>query len=114
MTPDQKTALRDLIALVEAEKADVWKVKEAAGKVWGQGSGLVYRVGQAYKGSFDAAARLHKEMLPECIYVAGPQAVSIWHRDNYGDLFCAPIKGEPGNPARAWLLAILKAVEAQK
>ena len=68
----------------------------------------------AFSGSLDAALALHEALLPGWVYglnigfqrkahaVVGRPGVSFFTGDN-----------DTGNPARAWLLAILRAVEAQ-
>ena len=66
----------------------------------------------AYRGSLDAALALHDALLPgwEWNIDAGDGA----YVENRGD-FGSPINGDIADkPARAWLLAILRAKAAQK
>ena len=108
---DRKQALQDLLAKVEAGEYDAkfngfcdqWE------KCFPVGS---YSDGwQAYKGSLDAAKALHEAVLP------GEWVWTFKHADN-----CSLYKSDLtewasaaciGNPARAWLTAILKALIAQ-
>ena len=66
----------------------------------------------AYRGSLDAALRLHEALLPGWIWNVVESETTVWpgypgdpkdHQDGYCE----------GNPARAWLLAILRAVKAR-
>ena len=77
---------------------------------WAYTTGLDYmqrkNVYMAYNGSLDAAMALHEALLPNCMWQRQPTGqFNIFDRDadeiGYG--FCE------GNPARAWLLAILRA-----
>ena len=87
---------------------------------WADGSGDLGLVARsAFNGSLDAAKALHDALLPG--WVARPQiggagaGVSVWHCTiedwETGEEIHA--NNMPG-PARAWLLAILKAYEAQQ
>ena len=65
----------------------------------------------AYKGTLDAAQALHDALLPgwEWNIDAGDGAY-VENRGDFGLEYSADI---PGMPARAWLLAILKAKQAE-
>lgn len=65
----------------------------------------------AYFGSLDAAKALHEALLPEWGWTldAGDGAY-VENRGDFGDIITADV---PGNPARAWLLAILRAKVAE-
>ena len=78
----------------------------------------------AYSGSLDAAKALHDALLPGWWWAVGTCKVSDDARVSPDDARRAPGGGEwadytdidqrpPGNPARAWLLSILIAVEGQ-
>jgi hypothetical protein len=115
-------ALDDLIAAVEAGEWD-FRADGPARQVFPYRSasaddlGLTARA--AFEGSLDAALALHNAVLPG------------WHwaieDDDQAEVFQDPVKGEDGmyrpgpnalsgrcdktNPARAWLLAILRAMK---
>ena len=67
---------------------------------------------QAFNGSLDAALALHEALLPgwEWTLDAGDGA-SVENRGNFGWTYSAD--ASVGNIASAWLLAILRAVEAE-
>lgn len=104
------TALDDLISAVEAGNDD---------GVAAYYSSRIFPVGyahviNAYKGSLDAAKALHEALLPEwiaCPQIGGKGAgVKVWHCNvedwDTGDEIHAD---NMPCPARAWLLAILRA-----
>ena len=116
---DRKDALTDLLAKVEAEtlpdelvSANPFNFEDG------------YNVTQAYHGSLDAALSLHRAVLPGwlwrkanwphkplCIEVTSP-VLSIFPED---DCACfETYEGEHDDPARAWLIATLKALIAQE
>jgi hypothetical protein len=68
---------------------------------------------KAHSGSLDAAARLHKTLLPGWDWsVTSHDTATVWPRarvENEGWIE-GTWPGEPPNPARAWLLAILAAL----
>jgi hypothetical protein len=77
---------------------------------------------KAFSGSLDAAKRLHDALLPGWWWSIGTCKVSDDARVSPDDDRRAPDGGEwadytdvdqrpPGNPARAWLLAILRALD---
>lgn len=118
-----KTALRQLIEAVEsgALEPDV----PHAGFEWKQVSHLL----TAYHGSLDAAKALHDALLPGLsvrITDSGPEYdhVGRWyvklnweHMDWQTGFTAAGPFGFPAQsetPARAWLISILKAYEAQQ
>lgn len=101
------SSLDDLIAAVEA--GDKWS--EAQYAMFGNGTDLVYAYQAAFDGSLDAALRLHEALLPGWEWHLGPSNAKVY-----------PYNGSPGkswsgmadNPARAFLLAILRALKAQQ
>lgn len=58
----------------------------------------------AYKGSLDAAKALHEALLPEWTWTRWPQGDIEVCKDG-----CEFYIGQSFDPARAWLIAILKA-----
>ena len=119
----RKEALADLIAKVEAGQHGRWTF-DALGE---DASGLAL---DAYHGSLNAAKALHEAMLPGWAYRIGQCSVSD-DASVFPDFNC-PVHGArlratmdeardwfgdtdvdqrpPGNPARAWLLSILRAL----
>ena len=108
----RKQALEDLIAKVEVgdiAKAPFWKV-------WvpeGQDGNLAYTAKQAASGSLDAAKALHEAVLcaddPQYGYLVGPMYARIVHPS------CGTVcDAQSNNPARAWLLAILRALHSME
>ena len=70
----------------------------------------------AYNGSLDAALALHEAVLPGWEYVITSDTVDVWMPSNSGMLCDLSVcQGEiPDKPARAWLIAILRALIAQE
>lgn len=68
---------------------------------------------EASQGSLDAAKRLHDALLPEWHWNLVLESATLWPKfpGDPGDYVEADII--EGNPARAWLLAILRAVKAK-
>lgn len=109
------TALRELIEAVEAGASISWGFgpspsRRALPEHWKLAM-------DACHGSLDATRALHEAVLPGWGWnVTGCQA---YHGNEayYWAYVCddgvAPIEAEADNHARAWLLAILKALEAQ-
>lgn len=68
---------------------------------------------EAYKkGSLDAAKRLHDALLPEWAwgtgtYLVGPSTAKVWQSSANGHV------AVDADPARAWLIAILRALEEE-
>lgn len=109
-------ALDDLIAAVEADldiahhHAAVFPSESAGGHCTWHDSH------KASNGSLDAALALHNAVLPGWSYYIGwttgePKIVaSVWPRDTEWKDYDATAE----NPARAWLLAVLKAMKEGK
>jgi hypothetical protein len=98
--------------LIEAVEAGEWDHDAAAKWLWmkpGQHYGWAH---DAFRGSLDAAKALHDALLPgwEWNIDAGDGAY-VENRGDFGAPYTADI---PGMPARAWLLAILKAKQAEE
>ena len=100
------TPLDDLIAAVEAgvEPVELWLALGSQRNI--------DRAQEAYRGSLDAALRLHEALLPGwdyCIDDVQRTKPLVYVQDDGGPTF----DGEAANPARAWLLAILRALKAK-
>ena len=111
MTPID--ALKDLLAKIEAgDDAGFRRANRTVFSTPCQDMNLQMREENcryAYKGSLDAAKALHEAVLPErewSIDECGDAAVG----DGSGDWICTANT----YPARAWLIAILKALIAQE
>lgn len=105
------TALRQLIEAVEAcdfpRNLDELNQRGIFAS-WNE----CYTAGKAYGGSLDAAKALHEALLPGWGWLVGDKrtaCVSPPKSTTDGRFGIAE-----GNPARAWLIAILKAYEAQQ
>lgn len=111
------TDLDKLIDAVERGEATTWEFEKNGFYGWAD---------LAYFGSLDAAKALHDALLPGWWWAVGTCRVSDDARVSpEGDDSVTPDGREwcdvtdvdmrpPGNPARAWLLAILKAYRAQQ
>ena len=110
------TDMDKLIAAVEAGTAGWYDFSELCEAAWGADCGYRYseNVREAFcNGSLDAAKRLHDALLPGwdyCIDYVSRAKPLVYVQDDGGPTF----DGEADTPARAWLLAILKAVNAQE
>ena len=107
--------------LIEAVEAGTLQEHAWGGMEWPEGLSWS-TVQYAYAGSLDAAKALHDALLPGWWWAVGTCKVSDDARVSPDDDLRAPDGGEwaeytdidrrpPGNPARAWLLAILRAQE---
>lgn len=67
----------------------------------------------AYNGSLDAAKRLHDALLPgwEWLVRSRGDYACVWEPEEMGDKDAEAVSA--GNPARAFLLAILRAMEGR-
>jgi hypothetical protein len=95
-----------LDALIAAVEAGTWVDMEPAYVLLGVKAIIAAR---AYKSSLDAAHALHLVLLPGW-YGKTDTEGKAYVSDYAKELFDAHVAG---NPARAWLLAILKAYRAQ-
>ena len=100
LTMTRKTKLEALLAKAEAETFDRWSTSSTPFT-----SPQKFFIQRAYDGSLDAAEALHEAVLPEHVWLAlksGSCSVG---------LDCDVWQGEcKSNPARAWLIAIIKAL----
>ena len=98
-------ALDDLIAAVEEGQISTDLIMKAFGNGWDD-----IRVLAAFSGDLNAAKALHEALLPGWMPVIqmltdGNWLVEMWPPDNGP----CEISVENADPARAWLIAILKA-----
>ena len=113
----RKDALAELISKVEAGELGDYD-GEALRLVRAWRSPLEYFeitrfVHTAYHGSLDAAKSLHEVVLPGWGYlISCQQWVDVWEFEPAGT--GSPIRGVSQSPARAWLLAILKALHSME
>jgi len=72
---------------------------------------------EAFSGSLDAALRLHEALLPGWAWTVGDNETTVWPPNELADeSWCVDgisASAETMPPARAWLLAILRALQAQ-
>lgn len=115
-----KSNIRKLIEAVEAgdDRAAFWKVWPPEN----EGGQLAFTADRAFRGSLDAAKALHEALLPGW-KVAGihQEDSGLWWAElregfitSYSQTVIAPHSFDALTPARAWLIAILKAYEAQQ
>ena len=108
---ERKKALKELLAKVEAGEVMDWRMYTASFGLFTDDRHI--KAASAYKGSLDAAKALHEAMLPEWVYGINFDA----HKEIYafvGDGVCYETdECYSDNPARAWLIAILKALIAE-
>jgi hypothetical protein len=108
------TDLDRLIAAVEAGTANDGII----GAVFSPNDIASWRINQlarnAFDGSLDAALRLHEALLPEWAWGRWSNG-HMWVTDDVGDAdrFVTSTGFHQDNPARALLLAILRAVKAR-
>lgn len=106
-------ALRELAAKVEAgaSRLDVLQATAGADIMFGHAGRYVYAI-DAYEGSLDAAQALHEAVLPE--YMAEIDMDGTARVEHRGAWPWKPFIAESATPARAWLLAILRALIEQE
>lgn len=106
-------ALKYLLAKVEAGDLPF----PALNEIFPRRGATIELVAKAYHGSLDAAKALHEAVLPGWAF-----SLAVGKRAN-GEMGCGAflvhdelegIDGEADTPARAWLIAILKALIAKE
>lgn len=109
-------ALEELVAEVEA---GYLTLPEA--QAWGHhGTGRPGDVWPAFHGSLDAAQSLHEAMLPEwCWSIDRMGQAIVWYPWVEGDALSHEVSNDGAGdwtytPARAWLIAILRALIAME
>ena len=101
----------DLDKLIAAVEAGQWETT-AARAVFGNTKDPYYTASCAHRGSLDAALRLHESLLPGWVWNVVDSETTVW--PGYpGDPKDYQTGYAEGRPARAWLLAVLKALQAQ-
>ncbi len=105
------TPLDDLIAAVEAgvEPVELWLALGSQRNI--------DRAQEACRGSLDAALRLHEALLPGCgwdIWRTLDHLPNGMSRKMYGCNLPMTDTAYTDNPARSWLLAILRALKAKE
>ena len=106
------TDLEKLIAAVEA--GDGFGIIPLGQKAIGEfdpNYGVGEVVCAAFSGSLDAAKRLHDALLPGWIYNLAPSFCHVFPATDNGDQDAST--GQSDQPAHAWLLAILRALQAK-
>jgi hypothetical protein len=99
-----------LIALRDAVKAGTWRLSTEIGYVFSDPQYVL--IAQAYEGSLDAAEALHEAVLPGWAWtIESAQSADVWPLGRPTASLRA--FSDEGNPARAWLLAILEALIAE-
>jgi len=100
---NRKQALAELITKVEA--GEIVTAYDAS-RIWP--TGFAHAINASH-GSLDAALALHKAVLPGWEWSLDRDGADVWINN--------PDKGpypSDGTPARAWLLAIIKALHAME
>ena len=107
MTPARKRALQ----LLEKAVADgtVGQFRNLDSE-FGHGMGIHAK--RAYNGSLDAAKVLHDAVLPEWIYLIGWHVVGVSMPDHEDPRWWNVL--HKGNPAKAWLIAIIRALHGDR
>ena len=113
---DRKNAIEELLDKVESGS---WDCKFPQSGLSGLRSAKRYRnAAKAYNGSLDAAKALHDAVLPGRDWILTNQAS---HADEPEGPMAAihngeddPFEGSGDDPARAWLIAILRALIAME
>ena len=108
--------LDDLIKAVEAGDDEAFKdiiiAMESEANDRGKNFPRIEMLCAYLRGSLDAAKALHDELLPGWWFSAQPTGATVWKVDTPHDGMV--FTGAPASaPARAWLLAILKAKQAE-
>lgn len=98
------TDLEKLIAAVEAGDLAATNFRCLPRGTW-------LDAADAQHGSLDAAHRLHDVLLPGWDYLVSRHDAEIWQTGYYPNTTKEQVMG---NPARAWLLAVLRALAADK
>ena len=106
---NRKQALTDLLVKIEAGEWFPGLCQQAFGG--GESYGYAY---DAYKGSLDAAKALHEAVLPDWFYIDLLCRGKRYTAHISVDVFCYTETGVSDNPARAWLIAIIKALIAEE
>lgn len=103
------TKFSKLISAIEAENAEFAGFAEGFGSKWFHEAGIAFR---AYNGSLDSAKAVHKLLVPELKWIITDSVIrkhdaEVGNHDKWHS-------GSTTDPARSWLLAVLKAFEASQ
>ncbi len=114
------SALDDLIAAVEAPDTNWYHFPELCENAFGE-CARTESIRSAYMGSLDAGLGLHEALLPgtsQYSIVTDPTCLCVkvawWPKGLCGGVEIQGEGWDEGNPARAWLLAILRALKSQE
>lgn len=99
--------------LIEAVEAGRWwddrGIAAAACNRAGINNANAGRIGRAVNGSLDAALALHEALLPGWDWGRTDAGMYVIQWNDAGDTFTRAFRSDATTPARAWLLAVLKA-----
>lgn len=107
------TALRELIEAVESDDLDGAVLISALSPSLGYDEAIEVGISArlSFNGSLDAAESLHEALLPGWRWEGYDQdGWCVWLSGDANN----PFRAEATKPSRAWLLAILRAYEAQQ
>ncbi|WP_174804394.1 hypothetical protein [Martelella limonii] len=116
---NRKVALLELLKVIEGGE-DIRRMIDLAASVFppesGGGPCTFHKVHPAFHGSLDAAKALHETVLPDRIWIISARDSSAYVASiPFGDEESHEIETKcDGNPVRAWLTAILKALIAME
>lgn len=112
----RKAALQDLLAKVEAGDETRASIEDAGVRVWPDGNDhfLFVLAASAYNGSLDAAKALHEAVLPGWGWTITDRKADYLSKCWRYDLTSLLWDATASDPARASLIAILKALIAQE
>ena len=96
--------------LIQAVEVGQWEPASARA-VFGNLKDPYYIAYRAHNGSLDAAKALHDALLPGWMFRLSHSNAKVFPFNDTADV--AGQYGMADNPARAWLLAILRALEAK-
>jgi hypothetical protein len=102
-------ALKELAAMVEAGRMQKYSAFRQGHDHWSAIAPRCHNASRAYHGSLDAAKDLHDDMLSGWRWEGGAGGIFAAWKDPQ-----VAYKARNEIPARAWLLAILKALIAQE
>lgn len=98
----------------EAKSTAAYHALPASGMFCGKWESPANLAFLAYNGSLDAALRLHEALLPGWDWLLNKRSnyAHVWERQDVGDADADAFSVD--TPARAWLLAILRALKAKE
>ena len=107
---NRKQAMTELLAKVEAGECNHGSFLQDWRKETAYSGGCGVNAHKAYNGSLDAAKALHETVLGDYVWIASAGCVEVFgpKKGQKFITFC-----EDKTPARAWLIAIIKALIAE-